>query len=161
MPSAEVGVDVRRKRALDCWPCVRSLTHSPEAVIHSSAGNGCGMANHGHDILMPPYLGAQNAEAVLGIVVGDALRPHVGVISVDLMARKPEHHRSFLDARRAALPVASLKRWRGRLSVANLRCSLHGSSGKQVFAGASGGATHGPNRASGALKMESLQQPGV
>src|ERR1700683_1161129 len=35
MPSAEVGGDVRRNRALNCWPCVRSLVHSPEAVIHS------------------------------------------------------------------------------------------------------------------------------
>jgi len=37
MPSAEFGGDVRKKRALNCWPCVRSLTHSPEAVIHSPA----------------------------------------------------------------------------------------------------------------------------
>jgi NTE family protein len=37
MPSADVGGDVRRKRALNCWPWVRSLTHSPEAVIHSPA----------------------------------------------------------------------------------------------------------------------------
>ena len=37
MPSAEVGGDVRRNRALNCWPRVRSLTHSPEAVIHSPA----------------------------------------------------------------------------------------------------------------------------
>jgi hypothetical protein len=37
MPSAEVGGDVRRNRALNCWPWVRSLTHSPEAVIHSPA----------------------------------------------------------------------------------------------------------------------------
>jgi len=35
MPSAEVGGDVRRNRALNCWPWVRSLIHSPEAVIHS------------------------------------------------------------------------------------------------------------------------------
>src|SRR4249920_1002642 len=37
MPSAEDGGDVRRKRALNCWPWVRSLTQSPEAVIHSPA----------------------------------------------------------------------------------------------------------------------------
>jgi hypothetical protein len=37
MPSAEVGAEQRRKRALNCWPWVRSLTHSPEAVIHSPA----------------------------------------------------------------------------------------------------------------------------
>jgi hypothetical protein len=30
------------------------------------------MANHGHDISMPAHLGAQNAEAVLRIMVGDA-----------------------------------------------------------------------------------------
>ena len=30
-----VGAEVRMNRALNCWPCVRSLTHSPEAVTHS------------------------------------------------------------------------------------------------------------------------------
>ena len=40
MPSAEVGGDVRRNRALNCWPCVRSLTHSPEhRKYHCSATN--------------------------------------------------------------------------------------------------------------------------
>ena len=37
MPSAGVGDDVRRNRALNCWPWVQSLTHSPDAVIHSPA----------------------------------------------------------------------------------------------------------------------------
>ena len=49
------------------------MTHSPEAVIHSPAAMVAGMANHGHDIPMPAYLGAQNAEAVLGVVIRDAL----------------------------------------------------------------------------------------
>ena len=35
--------------------------------------NSCGMADHGHDITMPSRFGPQNAEAVLGVVVGDAL----------------------------------------------------------------------------------------
>ena len=35
MPSTEEGAAVRMKRALNCWPWVRSFTHSPEAVIHS------------------------------------------------------------------------------------------------------------------------------
>jgi hypothetical protein len=35
MPSADVGAEVRRNRALNCWPWVRSLTHWPEAMIHS------------------------------------------------------------------------------------------------------------------------------
>jgi hypothetical protein len=37
MPSGDVGAEVRRNRALNCWPWVRSLTHSPVAVIHSPA----------------------------------------------------------------------------------------------------------------------------
>ena len=37
MPSMEVGAEVRMKCALNCWPCVWSLTHSPDAVIHSPA----------------------------------------------------------------------------------------------------------------------------
>ena len=37
MPSAEVEGDVRRNRALNCWPWVRSFTQSPDAVIHSPA----------------------------------------------------------------------------------------------------------------------------
>src|SRR5260370_537473 len=37
MPSMDVGVDVRMKRDLNCWPWVRSLTHSPDAVTHSPA----------------------------------------------------------------------------------------------------------------------------
>ena len=35
--------------------------------------NGCGMPDNGHDITMAARFGAQNAEAVLGVVVGDAL----------------------------------------------------------------------------------------
>jgi hypothetical protein len=40
IPSAEVGGEVRRKRALNCWPWVRSLTQSPDAVTHSPAAMG-------------------------------------------------------------------------------------------------------------------------
>jgi hypothetical protein len=35
MPSIEVGSEARMKRALNCWPWVRSLIHSPDAVTHS------------------------------------------------------------------------------------------------------------------------------
>jgi hypothetical protein len=34
--------------------------------------NGCGMADHCHDITMAARLGAQNAEAILGVMKGDA-----------------------------------------------------------------------------------------
>src|ERR1039458_10148186 len=37
IPSIELGAEVLRNRALNCWPCVRSLVHSPDAVIHSPA----------------------------------------------------------------------------------------------------------------------------
>ena len=55
MLSAEVGGEVRRKRALNCWPWVRSLTHSPEAVIHSPAeivSRGQSRSRH-HDARTP------------------------------------------------------------------------------------------------------------
>ena len=35
MPSTEDGSEVRMQCAPNCWPWVPSLTHSPEAVIHS------------------------------------------------------------------------------------------------------------------------------
>jgi len=70
MPSAEVGGDVRRNRALNCWPCVRSLTHSPEAVIHSPAAM---VAAWPTTVTMPARLGPQNAKTILGIMVRDAL----------------------------------------------------------------------------------------
>src|SRR3989442_14068981 len=38
-----------------------------------AGGNGGGMANHGHDVTMPARPGAQNAKAVLGVVVGYSL----------------------------------------------------------------------------------------
>ena len=37
MPSTDEGAEAFRKRARNCSPCVRSLVHSPEAVIHSPA----------------------------------------------------------------------------------------------------------------------------
>src|SRR5712671_4519885 len=37
MLSMDVGAEVRMKRDLNCWPWVRSLTHSPDAVTHSPA----------------------------------------------------------------------------------------------------------------------------
>src|SRR6266567_669665 len=37
MPSTEVGAEVLRNLALNCWPWVRSFTQSPAAVIHSPA----------------------------------------------------------------------------------------------------------------------------
>src|SRR5678810_1090126 len=37
MPSIDVGAEVFRNRALNCWPWMRSLIHSPEAVTDAPA----------------------------------------------------------------------------------------------------------------------------
>src|SRR5271170_7547114 len=37
IPSIELGAEVLRNRALNCWPWARSLIHSPDSVIHSPA----------------------------------------------------------------------------------------------------------------------------
>ena len=73
MPSIEVGADVRMKRALNCWPWVRSLIHSPEAVTHSPARDGRGVADDSDQVAMAACLDPQNAEATFGIVERDAL----------------------------------------------------------------------------------------
>ena len=73
MPSAEVGGDVRRNRALNCL-AVGAVIHPIARRRDPLTGrNGRGVSNYRHNIPMPAHLGAQNAESVLGIVVGDAL----------------------------------------------------------------------------------------
>jgi hypothetical protein len=57
------------------------------------------MANHGHDVTMPARLGAQNAKAIFGVVVGNSLdeaRQHlaVGWFGLDL------HEPRYLDGAR-------------------------------------------------------------
>jgi hypothetical protein len=37
IPSIELGAELFRNRALNCWPWARSVIHSPDAVIHSPA----------------------------------------------------------------------------------------------------------------------------
>jgi hypothetical protein len=37
MPSTDVGAEVWRNQASNCWPWVRSLTQLPVAVTHSPA----------------------------------------------------------------------------------------------------------------------------
>src|SRR5438552_5168446 len=60
-----------------------------------TGGNGCGMADHGHDLTMPARLDAQDAEAVLLVVVGDALDEtgeHLLIGSNRLCRRDPCGH---------------------------------------------------------------------
>ena len=48
-------------RALNCWPWVRSLTHSPEAVIHFPGRHHGSVPNHRDQVAMPPRPGPQNS----------------------------------------------------------------------------------------------------
>jgi hypothetical protein len=72
VPSAEVGGDIRRNRALNCRPCVRSLIHSPDAVIQLTGCDGCGVADDGDDVTVPSRLGPHDAKAILDIMVRDS-----------------------------------------------------------------------------------------
>src|SRR5450759_5519397 len=73
VPSMDVGADVRRKRALNCWPWVWSLTHSPEAVIHSPAEIMAAWPITVTRVAMSARLDPQNTKAVVAIMEGDTL----------------------------------------------------------------------------------------
>ena len=73
MPSAEVGARGAQKPRLELLAMGAVVDPFARGGDPLAGRNGCGMADDGHHIAMPARLGAQNAEAVLGIVVGDAL----------------------------------------------------------------------------------------
>ena len=73
MPSAEVGERGAQEPRLELLAVGAVVDPFARGGDPLAGRNGCGMADHGHDITMPARLGAQNAEAILGIVVGDAL----------------------------------------------------------------------------------------
>ncbi len=72
MPSTEVGAEVLRKPALNCWPWVRSFTQSPAAVIHSPAEIAAA-SNNGDQLTVATRLDPDDTIAVLRILVRDAL----------------------------------------------------------------------------------------
>ena len=59
--SIDVGAQVRMNRALNCWPWVWSLIHSPDAVTHSPEEMVAACA-------VTPRLDPKNAEAVVVIM---------------------------------------------------------------------------------------------
>ena len=67
MPSIEVGAEVFRNRARNYCPCVRSLTHSPGAVIHSPVEIDAAWPATDRDA---HALSSEDAEPVLLIVEG-------------------------------------------------------------------------------------------
>ena len=64
------GAEVRRNRALNCWPWVRSLARGYDPF---AGENGSSMTHDRHDVTMSANPRAQDAETILGIVVGYAL----------------------------------------------------------------------------------------
>ena len=61
-------IPVFAKRALNCWPWVRSLIHSPDAVIHSPAETMAAWPTTVTRSRCPRAFVSQNAEPVIGIV---------------------------------------------------------------------------------------------
>src|SRR6266567_2296370 len=73
MPSTEVGAEVLRKRALNCWPWVRSLTPAAGGRNPLAGRDRGGVADQGDQLALAPGLDPQDAKAVLGVLVSDAL----------------------------------------------------------------------------------------
>src|SRR5436853_3024506 len=101
-----------RKRALNCWPRVRSLTHPPEAVIHSPAAMVAACPTTVTTSRCPRTL-ARSTQTPLSELwyVTRSTTPDrtfwcdvwgCGLMtvhfSVYLMAKSPEHYRFLLDA---------------------------------------------------------------
>jgi hypothetical protein len=72
MPSTDVGAEVLRNHALNCWPWVRSLILA-SGGDPLAGGDRCRVSHHRDKVALPARLGAQDAEAVLVIMIGDAL----------------------------------------------------------------------------------------
>ena len=72
MPSTELGAEVLRNWALNCWPWVRSLTQPPVAVIHSPAEI---VAAWPTSVTRSrwPRADPNDAKAVVNVLIGDPL----------------------------------------------------------------------------------------
>ena len=68
----DVGAEVRIKRDLNCWPWVRSLIHSPDAVTHSPAAITAAWPTTVIKSRCPRAL-MRNAKTILAILERDAL----------------------------------------------------------------------------------------
>ena len=73
MPSAEVGERGAQEPRLELLAVGAVVDPFARGRDPLAGRNGCGMAHHGHEITMAARLGPQNAEAILGIMIGDAL----------------------------------------------------------------------------------------
>ena len=110
MPSSDVGAEVLRNRALNCWPWVLSLVQSPETVIHSPAESPS-MADDGDEVAVTARLHPDDAEAVLGVLVGDPLNQPSEHLPIGWLWLRPH------DAHRTGLVAKALAR-RSRADVA-------------------------------------------
>src|SRR5215470_16682045 len=78
-----------------------------------AGGNGCGIANHGHDVTMPARPGAQNAKTILDVVVGYSL---------------DETRQYFLGRRLRLQTHADYP-----VSLSTIKCSFGMPGGKRLF----------------------------
>ena len=73
MPEAEAGGAVAIVSARNCRPRSRSATHWPRGVELLAGGDGGDAPDDGRQLLAALGLDPEDGEAVLGIVIGDAL----------------------------------------------------------------------------------------
>ena len=73
MPSTDEGAEAFKKRTRNCSPCVRSLVHSPEAVIHSPAEIVAAWPTAVTRSRWPRALIRSTQKPVSGVVEGDPL----------------------------------------------------------------------------------------
>ena len=127
MPSSDVGSEVFRNFALYCWPWVRSLTHSPDAVTHSPAEITAACPITVTSSRWPRALIRKTQKPLSSLwYVTRSTRP-ASTSWVDefrLRFHAESHHlfrRCAHQLRTALLPESNSERWLSRIVIGSLR----------------------------------------
>ena len=89
MPSAEVGGDVRRNRALKLLAVGTIVDPFAGGRDPLASGSGCGMANHGYDVTIPLALARRVNRRVGAINPPATVRCHPPVHPYPMPREKP------------------------------------------------------------------------
>jgi hypothetical protein len=89
--------EVLKNRAVNCWPWVRSLTQSLDAVIHSPADIMAACPTTVTRSLWLSALTRMTQKPFLGVLVGDALDQPRQHLSIRRMGRRFQARRLTLD----------------------------------------------------------------
>ena len=73
MPSAEVGERGAQEPRLELLAVGAIVDPFARGRDPLAGGDRCGVADHRNEVTMAARFGAQNAEAILGIMIGDSL----------------------------------------------------------------------------------------